>query len=338
MRKSSLTISGILILLACCIVGFSQKTDKVFLKNGDVITGEIKKLYLAKLSFDMNGPGIISIKWEEVVRIRSNKIFQIYLQDGQVLLASPDSVFFETQKVKLDDIVEIVQIKEKFIKRLEGDINLGFSYTKSSDITQFNLTSSVMYRIPKVETTLNLNTNISKSSSDTAAAKKLDINISRLRLLKHRFVLISSLGWEQNTQLGLENRFLIAGGAGKIIFNDNHQRLLAGAGLSFNQEQQTKDKNNGYTSNLEAVAEIQYKKFRYSSPKISINADYKVFPSLTDWGRVRMNLQLNTSVEIFKDFNVGLTFYDNFDNRPSTEAASTNDYGVTFTVGYTFGK
>ena len=118
--------------------GWRQKTDKVFLKNGDVVTGEIISLKLAKLSFDMNGPGKISIKWEEIVQITSDKIFQVSLQDGSVLITKLDTFFFE-KHVILDDIVEIVQIKNKFLKRLEGDINLGFNYTKSSDILQFNL-------------------------------------------------------------------------------------------------------------------------------------------------------------------------------------------------------
>ena len=50
----------------------AQKTDKVYLKNGDIITGEIKSMKLAMLSFKMDGPGTISIKWEEVVGLKSD--------------------------------------------------------------------------------------------------------------------------------------------------------------------------------------------------------------------------------------------------------------------------
>jgi hypothetical protein len=57
MRIPALKISGIIILLNFCLIGYAQKTDKVFLKNGDVVTGEIKSMKLAKLTFDMNGPG-----------------------------------------------------------------------------------------------------------------------------------------------------------------------------------------------------------------------------------------------------------------------------------------
>jgi hypothetical protein len=89
---------------------------------------------------------------------------------------------------------------------------------------------------------------------------------------------------------------------------------------------------------VEGLAVITFKRFYYSFPKLSVDAQYTIFPSLSDWGRIRMNFQVNTSVEIFKDFNVGLSFYDNYDNRPPAGAASKNDFGVNFTIGYFFGK
>ena len=147
---------------------------------------------------------------------------------------------------------------------------------------------------------------------------------------------MSYLGWERNTQLGLDNRYLLAGGGGKIIFNDNNKRLLTGGGLAYNREQF--NDSSSFKGNLEAMGTVEFRKFHYTFPKINIDAQFKVFPSISDWGRIRMNLQVNTSIEILKDFSVGFSFYDNYDNRPSQDATSENDFGVTFSVGYSFGK
>ncbi|MHA4843821.1 DUF481 domain-containing protein [Flavitalea antarctica] len=314
----------------------AQKTDKVYLKNGDVITGEMKNMQLAKLNFDMTGPGIISIKWEEIVKLRSDKTFEITLQNGDVYVTKLDSVFFETRNISLNDIIEIVKIKNKFFRRLEGDVSLGFNYNKSSDIFQFNLANSTTYRRPKEETTFGLNMVLSRSSNDTITSKKQDATFSDLRKLRGLYFLMNTVGWERNTQLDLANRFLIGTGAGKMLFTNNHQRLLTGLGLSYNIEQFFE--SSGYVGNLEALAIIQFKKFRYSFPKVSIDAQYVVYPSFSNWGRVRMNVRVNTSLEVFKDFLVGLTFYDNYDNKPSESAASNNDYSVSFTITYKFGK
>jgi len=59
MRTVALKISGTIILLTFYVLGLAQKTDKVYLKNGDVVTGEIRSMKLAKMSFDMNGPGLL---------------------------------------------------------------------------------------------------------------------------------------------------------------------------------------------------------------------------------------------------------------------------------------
>jgi len=336
MNKITLRFLYFIISFTVSWSAFAQKTDKVFLKNGDEITGEIKKLKYAKLSFDMSGPGVIEIKWEEIVEVLSDKKFQITLRNGEVTLTTIDALFKNRSNLILDDIVEIIQIKDKFLQQLEGDITLGFNYNKSNNSANFNFSNTITYRRPKTEVSFKFNSVLSKTKNDTILSKKQDASLNYYKDLKRSFVLFSNLGWEQNTELGLANRFLFKGGPGKILVNNNHQRLLTGVGLSYNVEQSTT--NSDYTSNLESLITIQFKEFRYSSPKVSIDANFTILPGLSDWGRVRMDLQLNMRYEIFKDFNVGLTFYDLYDNRPPEGAVSKNDFGVNTTLGYVFGK
>ena len=319
-----------------CETGLAQKTDKVTLRNGNMLTGEIKSMKFAKLLFDVDGPGKIDIKWEYIVKIESNKTLQITMRNGDVYVTTMDSLSSVVPYAMLDDIVEIVRIKDKFIKRLDGSVNLGFNYAKSSDNAQFTFSSTTTYRKPKKETTLKINSVLTHNSADTVVSRKQDATIDYYRKLRNSWYANSVFGWQQNSQLGLKSRFLLSGSGGKIIINSNQQRLLTGAGLAFNLED--RGDSTGYKSNLESLFMIQYKKFRYIFPKISIDAQYLLYPSLSDWGRVRMDLQVNTSYEFFKDFNVGLSFYDSYDNRPSSKAASTNDFGINFTIGYIFGK
>jgi len=336
MSRSVLKITGVIVLLTISLIGLGQKTDKVSLRNGNMLTGEIKSMKFAKLLIDVEGPGKIDIKWEYIVKIESNKTLQITLRDGEVYVTTMDSLFSVVPYVMLSDVVEIVRIKDKFIKRLDGSVNLGFNYAKSSDNAQFTFSSTTTYRKPKAEVTLKLNSVLTHNSSDTAVSRKQDAAIDFYKKLKNSWYLNSLFGWQQHSQLGLESRFLLNGSGGKIIINSNQQRLLTGAGLSFNVED--RGDSTGYTSNLEGLLMIQYKKFRYIFPKMTIDAQYIIYPGLSDWGRVRMDLQVNTSYEFFKDFNVGLSFYDSYDNRPSAKAASTNDFGINFTIGYVFGK
>lgn len=335
MTKLVFKILCFFILISLSWSGLAQNTDKVFLKNGDVITGEIKKLKYAKLTFDLDGPGLIDIKWEEIIKVTSNRTFQVTLKNGDVLITTFDELYLNKNLV-LDDIVEMVQIKNKFFQRLEGDISLGFSYNKSNNTANFNFNNTFIYRRPKTEVDLKLNSVISKNKNDSITAKKQDASFIYTKDFKNNYIFISSLGWEQNTQLGLANRFLLKGGPGKNIIKTNRQLLLTAIGLSYNQEQSASSIE--YVGNLESLIIIQFKEFKYTTPKLSIDASYVILPGLSQWGRVRMDFQLNMKYEIFKHFNVGVSFYDLYDNRPPEGAVSKNDFGVNTTIGYYFGK
>ena len=157
-----------------------------------------------------------------------------------------------------------------------------------------------------------------------------------MRNISKKFYLGSALGWQENTELGLASRYLFSATAGTETIANNHNRLLFAGGLSFNEEQSIETSQ--FTGNLDAVFEAKYMRFYYSTPKLSIDADYLIFPGITDWGRIRMQADLDVSVEIFKDFLMGLVFYYSFDNRPPEGSFSNSDYGLMFTIGYKFGK
>jgi len=324
------------LFLLHCHLSLGQKTDKVYLKNGDIITGEIMSMKLAMLTFKMDGPGTISIKWEEVVRFKSDKVFELTLRWGTIVIARADSSFYEKYHASNNDLVEIIPIKDKFLRRLTGDFNLGFNYTKSSQILQFNVNTNINYKIPRWEFSVKFNNVVTSSGTDSTVTKKQDASFAVMKDLDRKFYVAATLGWQQNSELGLNNRFSFAGAAGLATISDNHNRMLLATGLSVNAEQSVETLL--YTTNLDAVATISYKRFYYNAPKLTINADFSTYPSLTDWGRVRLDGSLYVYVEIFKDFTIGINFYDTYDSRPPEGALSKNDYGVNLTVGYIFGK
>jgi hypothetical protein len=291
---------------------------------------------LGMLSYKMDGPGTISIKWEYVTGITSNKVFDFTLRDGEIIVSRLDSLLQSHHLASLDDIIEIIPIKDRFLNRLVGDVNLGINYTKSNSILQSNFTSNISYIIPKREISLKLNSVLTNYGKDTSLTKKQDVFAGYMRNLSKKYFWAGTLGWQENTELGLASRYLVSAAFGWQPLTDNHNRLLASGGLSYNQEQSIETSQ--FTGNLDALFDIVYKRFYYSTPKLSINAEYLIYPGITDWGRIRMQADLNVSVEIFKDFQIGLVFYYSYDNKPPEGSSSTNDYGILFTIGYIFGK
>ena len=63
---------------------------------------------------------------------------------------------------------------------------------------------------------------------------------------------------------------------------------------------------------------------------------FTVFPSLNVAGRFRTDFDLTLRRELLKDFTVGLTYYDTYDNRPPGGGSPAHDFGGTVTVGWIF--
>ena len=81
-------LAGILITLACTLatVEARPKTDVIILKNGDRITGEIKKMERGRLSLSTDSMRTVSIEWEDVERITSQYYFEIETTVGNKIL------------------------------------------------------------------------------------------------------------------------------------------------------------------------------------------------------------------------------------------------------------
>ncbi|MGB0390632.1 MAG: hypothetical protein ACPGD5_03625, partial [Salibacteraceae bacterium] len=154
--KNTLKYRLVLAVLLLGLLGYSQKTDKVYLNNGDVITGEIKQLDFGKLKFSTNHASTIFIDWVDIRTFKTDKFLDIGFEDGSRTFGSIDSSsdsghvviqeMLGSSKIMFTTIVEMTPIKNTFWSRIDGVIELGGSYTKASDIIQLNGKFNAEYR------------------------------------------------------------------------------------------------------------------------------------------------------------------------------------------------
>ena len=101
--------------------------------------------------------------------------------------------------------------------------------------------------------------------------------------------------------------------------------------------QETPYDDSGVTNDVSALIQVVWKVYKFTAPKINIDADISYLPYITDPSRNRVNINFNPSISIFSDnFKVGLTFYYNFDSSPPSGATSTYDYGTNLQLSYSF--
>ncbi len=324
---------------------YSQKTDKVLLDNKDWITGEIKKLDYGKLSLKTDAAGTIQIKWDRIYQLKSDKYFEIGLGRGIMYYGSFDItadddkykvlVITEEEEVEIDMnlIVEITPIKNRFWGKVDGNIDLGYSYNKGSEVKQWNSSFRFDYRPANSITTISANS-IFTAQPGRDDTQKQDVSLSYKYLTKNNIAYTGFTGLQQNSELGLQLRASLGGGISKNWFRSNVQRFITTLGLIVNREQSSD--NNELTYNLEGAVRTEYRVFRYRDPEIDITSYFDFFPSFTVKDRYRTELDVKVKFEVFNDVYIGITLYHIMDTKPSEGAASTSDWGINTSVGYSF--
>jgi hypothetical protein len=139
--------------------------------------------------------------------------------------------------------------------------------------------------------------------------------------------------FETNESLGLELRSQIGGTVGPRLINSNRAQLVLGAGLAVNDERGVEVEA---TQNVEGLLLFGWSFFTYDRPQTNLDVNLQYYPSLSNAGRQRVQLDAGVKREFFKDLFVALTVYHTYDNRPPNPAADTNDVGVVSSIGWTY--
>jgi hypothetical protein len=139
--------------------------------------------------------------------------------------------------------------------------------------------------------------------------------------------------FETNESLGLELRSQIGGAVGPRLINTNRAQMVAGAGLAVNNERGLDVEP---TTNLEAYFQFGTSFYTYDRPKTNLDINLQYYPSLSNTGRQRLQLDAGVKRELWKDLFVALNLYNTYDNRPPNPAANTNDIGVVLSIGWSY--
>lgn len=313
------------------------------LYRGDAITGEVKELSRGKISYKTDDMGTLSVEWDKVAHLTSKNYFDVQNRFGRRYFGrlgaseTPGEllvILSDTVRLRTLDIVSISRIKASFWSRLSGNVNLGFQFQKANTNRQLNGSGQVSYRGTKWASRLSGSTYF-QEQEDSDRTSRNNLTLQGRRLFGGHWSALAFGSLEQNQQLGLELRKTLGlGGAREIIHTNSMTLGLVGA-LAYAREDYTGDQGATNTIQLPVGTEFQY--FLFDSPKTDLGSDFTITPILNDLGRWRIDFNASISYELISDFTVGLQFFDNYDSRPPSATASTNDYGLTFSVGYTFG-
>jgi putative salt-induced outer membrane protein YdiY len=344
LKLKAITLATTLLLIP--LEAYAKRnTDVVVMRNGDRLTGEIKKLENGILYVETDYfSGSIGLDWLQVERVQSTGNYQITLKDGSRVegtitraKSSPEGADFVIHGDSGDrwaassDIVEIYPQKRSFWSQVTGDVNLGYSFTSGNKQTSFNFGTNANYVSTKYFGSASFTSNFSGQSGGNQT------NLAEVQTLDGVFITRNSIviglaNLLHSSQQDLQLRTTLGGGYGYYFIHTNHQNLLWTTGAAYTNEQF--ESTEGATAqSAEAFLGLQYLLFHFD--RYNLNAQTLFYPGLTDAPRFRVTTKFGFSVKIAGRFHTDVQFWNNFDSHPPFNT-KRNELGISNSLGWTF--
>lgn len=349
-----ITIS-IHLLAACLLVQlpavaqrfFPDEPDVIEFNNDDKMQGKLKRIQRGELKFD---PDILedlfTTKLRNVKYIRARRkeymvetinnskyygTIDIGKAPGWVKVIS----ISDTIDIHILDLDNIENLDDNFWRRLDGNINFGFSYSRHSNIGRINGNHSMAYSTRKW--TFKTNGDLMYTIADEfKGVEKADWALQAYFEFWKKWFTLSQAQFQRSTELGLDARFQVLKAAGPIIIKNRRNDLRIASGLSAQKEYSTDSMNSHRNISMEIPLIVNYWLFKLGSPEIKLQATNSLFFSISQNGRWRDDQNIVLYWEIVTHLNLNIQLYMNYDSKPPNVDAQKVDYGAVFSVGYSW--
>jgi Protein of unknown function, DUF481 len=333
-----------LVLVLAATASGQGRTDVVSLANGDRITGEVVELERGRLEFKTDDAGTLYLEWDKLASVVSKRLVEVVTTDGRRFLGSlgpapTRSIAVVTSEgavsLLMPDVTVIRTIGGSFWRKLDGSIDAGFNYTQSSGVAQLNVNSETVFRRPASQARLTASLTLTQNDEDDEDGRddRGTLEASFLRYPWQEVFIIGAGRFETNESLGLVLRSQIGAAVGPRLVNSNRGQLTIGAGLAFNDERGVDVEP---TQNVEALFVFSSSFYTYDRPKTNLDFSLEYYPSLSNRGRHRVQLDAAIKREFWKDLFVSFNLYNSYDSRPPNPTADTNDIGLVLSIGWTY--
>ena len=329
-----------------CLAKVSRR-DTVIMKNGDRLTGEVKKLEQGVLYIETEYfSGSVGLDWLQVAKVESPANFHITLSDGKRLAGTISKVEAESApgkdfKVRAaegevplssTDVVGIESQKQNFWRQLKGSIDLGYSYTSGNSQQSLSSSADANYVAAHWSSGASYTASYSGQSHGTTT-NLFEVQAYGERFLNRNSYLIGLSDFLHSSQQDLNLRTTLGGAYGRYFIRDNHNEFRWLFGADYTRANYQSGVAQPVQQNAELLAGVQYQFFHFD--RYSLQAQFLTYPGLSDLGRVRFTTSDTFSMKLSNNFRLNFTFWDNFDSSPPLNAQK-NAQGLSTSLGWTF--
>mgnify|MGYP002630894726 CR=1 FL=1 len=341
----------LLILLCFGWVSSLTAEDTIVLTNGDQLVGKIKELNRSVLTVKTDySDSDFKIEWAGVKKMSSLNYFTMTLSDGSAILGTftylptgQISIIGIDQSERRIDPIQLIYLKDigvDFWSRLTASVDIGFSYAKSNNLSQYSARTNVAYQTERWYTKLLYNhVQSSQDNADNVFRTELDFNL--LYKLRGDWFTTSSLNLLTNTEQKLNLRATTSLGLGFFLIYNNAANWTISAGTTYNSENYVEGANTEMASSIRKSYEAYFRTETniFNLGDLRFNGSVSAFPGITESGRFRLDGKLNLKYDLPRDFYISAGFSMNYDNQPIVvDGVRTpeTDYVTQFSFGWSY--
>jgi Protein of unknown function, DUF481 len=319
------------------VVLYAQN-DSIWMKNNDILVGELKTLSKSVVTFKTSySDKDFKIDFNEVTAFSTERLCVVNLTDGtrytgRIKSTSKGNIEIvgdngDIYEVSIQEIIFLEEISQRFWKRFSGAFDIALNLSKTNNNKQFTFTGNLKYTSDR----WNFKTayNVLYSDQDNVdRIERKEASLSGLRYFNKWFV-STDISYLSSTEQGIQNRINPGIGFGRTLVTTSKLYWLAGSGLNYNIEEYYDQTLNKESTELQLLTQFEI----YNVEDFSLFTRAIGYPSLSERGRFRLDYNLVLKYDLPFDIYIKADFTLNYDNQPAIEGNFT-DYVFSTGIGW----
>lgn len=317
------------------------KVDVVVLDNGDRLTCEIKQLERGRLTMSTDALDTVRVYSGRIREIVSPRLFEVEREDGTVhygALAAlpPGGVRVEVSPgagvdLQFHEIVRITPIEASVWQRMDGHVDLGFSFAKADLETRYTLNADAEYKSRRYQANAILASQIT-SREDAERLARNQLTLAGNRRVGPHWSGSAFMQFQNNEELSIDLRTVAGAGVTRYVAQSNRTNLTVFGGLAYTREQFT---GTPVANRAEVVVGADWDWFTVRNDHVDLSTQVFSFYGVTGGSRARLEIQSAARFEFLKDFYFSINGYGSFDSHPPAGRANS-DVGMSLALGWSF--
>jgi len=325
----------------------AKRHDLVIMKNGDHLTGEVKKLENGTLYVDLDYvSGSVGLDWLQVDKVQSTATYQVVLNNGNHVAGNiektsaaeaPDKDFEIKNAASVvqaagPDVAQIESQKKNFWHQLKGSIDFGYDFTSGNSQTSLSSDANASYLATNWEAGTSFTSSFS-GQSDASKTNLLELQMTAARFLNRNSFVLGLGDFLHSSQQDLNLRTTGGGGYGRYWIRTNKSQFRWITGTVYTHENFQSATGQPIDNNVEALIGAQYQTYQFD--RYNMQSQILVYPGLSDAGRIRATTKTTFTVKLTNNFYSDVSFWDNFDSEPPINS-KRNELGLSSSLGWSF--